>query len=175
MSADERWVTIGPSKNVCGRPLRPVDELVAHDEVAGLDLELERSGGARRDDGLDAERAHRPDVRPVVDLVRRDRVAPAVARQERDAALADRSQEERVGRRAVRRVDLDLADVVEQRVEARTAEHADLRQVHHGRASCSASRPVERPVGTSAGRDDTSRDLAGHDRAAAASTGRGLG
>ena len=109
----------------------PVDELVAEDEVAGLDVTLERAGGARRDHRLHAERAHRPDVGAVVDQVGRDRVAPAVARQERDAATADRGQEERVGRRAVRRVDLDLADVVEQRVEPRTAEHADLRLVSH--------------------------------------------
>ena len=33
----------------------------------GLTCELERAGGARRDDRLDPERAHRPDVGPVVD------------------------------------------------------------------------------------------------------------
>ena len=47
-------------------------------------------------------------------------------------AAGDRGQEERVRRRAVRRVDLDLADVVEQRVEPGAAEDADLRLVCHG-------------------------------------------
>src|SRR6185437_1026916 len=36
----------------------------------------------------------------------------------------------RVGRRAVGRVDLDLADVVEERVETGAAEDADLRAIH---------------------------------------------
>ena len=46
-------------------------------------------------------------------------------------APADVGQEQAVRRRAVRRVDLDLADVVEERVEARTAEHPDLRLARH--------------------------------------------
>ena len=123
-----------------GAAARPVDELVAHDEVARLDVRLERAGRARRDDGLHAERAHRPDIGPVVDPVRRDRVAPTVARQEGDPAAGDVGQEERVRRRAVGRIDLDLAHVLEQRVEARAAEHADLRSC---RVVGHASPPVD--------------------------------
>ena len=53
-----------------------------------------------------------------------------------DAAVADHRQEEGVRRWAIRRVDLDLADIVEERIEAAAAEHADLRQIHHARTSC---------------------------------------
>src|SRR5205814_6803100 len=72
------------------------------------------------------------DVRAVVDRVRRDRMAPPVPGQERDPAVRHGGEEERVRRGAVRSVDLDLADVVEERVEARTTEDADLGLVRHG-------------------------------------------
>ena len=144
-----------------GPAARPVDELVADHEVAGLDRELERARGARRDDRLDPERAHRPDVGAVVDLVRRDRVAPAVARQERDRPAGDLGEEERIRRRAVRRVDLDLAHVVEERVEARTSEDPDLRRVQPwpplASLDCRA-RPRERPP---AGRPTAGRPILG--------------
>ena len=124
-----------PVEEGVGAPARPVHELVAHDEVAGLDGELQRAGGAWRDRGLDPERLHRPHVRPVVDPVRRDRVAPAVTRQERDTAAGDLGQEDRIGGRAVRRVHLDLAHVVEKGVEPRASEDADLRGVRHVHSS----------------------------------------
>ena len=104
----------GPVVERVGPTVRPVDELVAQDEVAGLDVALERTGGTRRDHRLHAEGAHRPDVGPVVDPVGRDRVTPAVTGEERDLPVGDGGEEERVGRGAVRGVDLDLPDVVEQ-------------------------------------------------------------
>jgi len=113
---------------------RAVHELVADHEVAGLDVELERARGARRDDGFDPERAHRPDVGPVVDPVRRDRVSPPVAGQEGHPPTGHLGEEERVGRRTVRGVHLDLAYIVEERVEAGAAEHADLRCIRAGHA-----------------------------------------
>ena len=116
-----------------GTSVRAIDELVAYDEIAGLDADLQRSRGTRRDDRLHAQRAHGPDVGPVVDPVRRDRVAPAVTRQERDFPAAHVGEEDRIRRRAVRRIDLDLAYVVEERVEARAPEHSDLRGVRHDR------------------------------------------
>ena len=76
----------------------PVDELVADHEVARRDRHLEAARRTRADDRLDPERLHRPDVRPEVDPVRRDRVAAAVARQEGDLAPADVGQEQAVGR-----------------------------------------------------------------------------
>ena len=112
-----------------GPAVRAVDELVADHEITGLDRELERACRARRDDRLDAQRAQRPDVGPVVDLVRRDRVAPAMTWQERDVPAGDLREEDRVRWRAIGRVDLDLAHVVEERVEARTSDDPDLRRV----------------------------------------------
>ena len=54
-------------------------------------------------------------------------------RQERDPAAADLADHDRRRRLAVRRVDLDLVDDVEERVEPRAAEDADLR-FRHGAA-----------------------------------------
>ena len=51
--------------------------------------------------------------------------------QERHPPARDGGQEHAVGRRSVGRVDLRLADVVEQRVEPRSAEDADLREIRH--------------------------------------------
>jgi hypothetical protein len=60
-----------------------------------------------------------------------------MTRQEGDLAATDVREEEGVRRRAKLRVDLDLEDVVEEGLEARSAEHADLSQVltRHARAS----------------------------------------
>jgi len=52
-------------------------------------------------------------------------VVAAVAREERDAPAGDRADRQRRGRRAEGRVERDLLDVVEERVEARAAEDAD--------------------------------------------------
>ena len=70
-------------------PARPVDELVADDELAQLELGLERAGRVRADDPADAELLHRPDVRAVRDRVRRQLVLEPVPGQEGDATAAD--------------------------------------------------------------------------------------
>src|SRR5439155_1946743 len=95
---------------------------------------LETARGARADHGPYAQRAERPDVGAVVDAVRRNRVASAVARHERHLAPGHLGQEDAVGRRPVGRIDLDLAYVVEQRIEARPAEDADLRPIPRPRS-----------------------------------------
>ena len=111
---------------------RPVDELVADDELAEPEIGLQRTRGAGPDDPPHAHLAHRPDVRAVGDLRRRQLVASAVPRQERDPAAADLADRERRRRLAERRVDLDLLDVLEERVEARASEDSDLRLRHPG-------------------------------------------
>ena len=111
-------------------PVRAVDELVADDELAELEVGLQRARRVRADDPPDAELLHRPDVRAVVDLRGRQLVRAAVPRQERDALAADVADRDGRRRRAVRRVDRHLLDVVEQRVEAAAAEDADLRVGH---------------------------------------------
>src|SRR5262249_45304377 len=121
---------------------RAVDELVADDERAELELRAKRAGGARADQATDAELPHRPDVRAVRHLRRRQLVLPAVAREEGHALSAELADDERRRRFAVRRLDLDLLDVVEERVEARAAEDPDLRLRHaresRSRGGCAA-------------------------------------
>src|ERR1019366_6154253 len=114
-----------------GPTARPVDELVAYDKMARLDRPLERARRTRADHGLDPQRLHPPHVRPVIDPVWRQGMASTVARQECDRTTGDIGQEVTVGRRAVRGVDLHLSNVVEERIEARASEDADLRPVSH--------------------------------------------
>ena len=58
--------------------------------------------------------------------MRRELVLRAVPRDERDGPALDLADEQRGRRRPVRRVDLDLSNVVEERVETRPPEDADL-------------------------------------------------
>ena len=53
----------------------------------------------------------------------------AVARQEGDAFSSYLAQGEPIARRTVRRFDDDLACVLEQRIETRSAENADVRSL----------------------------------------------
>ena len=78
------------------------------------------------------DRAQRPQVGAVVDAVRRQVVAAAVAGQERHLPAGDLAEEERVAGGAVGSVHLDLGDVLEERVEARAADDADLCVNHAG-------------------------------------------
>src|SRR6266704_205090 len=64
----------------------PVDHLVADDEVARGGLGLQGAGRARPDDPGHAELLHGPQVGAVVDPVRRELVAAAVAGEEGDRA-----------------------------------------------------------------------------------------
>ena len=68
---------------------RAVDELVGDDEVARRHPRLERAGGAGPDEAGDAHLPHGPEVGPVVDAVRRQLVAAAVAGQERHPPAGD--------------------------------------------------------------------------------------
>src|SRR6266550_5642699 len=119
---------------------RAVDELVADDELAELQVGLERAGGVRADDPPYAQLAHRPNVGAVRDPVRRQLVLAPVPRQECDAGAADLADHERRRRLAVRRVELDLLDLVQERVEARAAEDPD-RRLRHAAAKVTSRRP----------------------------------
>ena len=119
---------LGPVVVRGGPPAGPVDELVAHDEVPAPHVRLKRAGRGRGDDALDAQLLERPEVRAVGDLVRRVLVAcDRAAGGTRRARPLDLADDERRRRLAVRRVDLDLFDVVEERVEPRAPEYADRR------------------------------------------------
>jgi hypothetical protein len=60
--------------------IRAVDHLIGDDHVSRRNLFLERAAGRGADDALDAEFSHRPEVRTVVDDLRRILVHLAVAR-----------------------------------------------------------------------------------------------
>ena len=109
-----------------GPRLGAVEELVGHHDVERLELLAQAADGAGRDDLLDAEQLHGPDVGAVVDLGRQDAVAARVARQEGRGHAAQVAHEERVAGGSERGLELDFAGVVEQLVEARTADDADL-------------------------------------------------
>ena len=94
-----------------------------------MDVALEAACRAGTDDRPDSECAEGPHVGPVVDAMGRDRMPSAVAGHECHPPAGNIRQEHAVGRGAVWRVDLDLADVLEQRVEARPTEDPDLRAV----------------------------------------------
>ncbi len=102
---------LGPVVEGVRPPARPVDELVADDELAELELGLERARGVRPDDPPDAELLHRPDIRAVGNRVRRELVVQPVAREKSDALPADLADRERRRRLPVRRLDRHLLDV----------------------------------------------------------------
>src|SRR5205823_8461849 len=103
-----------------------VDELVGDDEVPRRHVRLERPGGAGPDEPGHADPAHGPEVGPVVDAVGWELVAAAVAGQEGHPPPGHGADGEGRRRRPVGRLDGELDRVVEERVEAGTAEDADL-------------------------------------------------
>ena len=105
---------------------RPVDELVADDELPAPQIGPQRTRRTGADDAPHPEFPHGPEVRPVRHAVRRQLVPRAVTRQERHARATDVADGDSRRRSAVWGVELDLLDVIEQPVEAGTAEDADL-------------------------------------------------
>ena len=84
---------------------RPVDELVRDDRVARRELLAQAPAGRGREQRVAAEHLEAADVGPVVDLGRRDPVAPPVAREKCDRHASQGSREIRVRRGPERRLD----------------------------------------------------------------------
>jgi hypothetical protein len=114
-------------------PAGAVDELVADHKVPGTDVRLKTAGGGRTEDPRHAELLHRGDVRPVVDHVRGQLVPPPVAREERDPPPGDLSDRDGVAGLAIGRLHAHLLRGLQQRVEPRSPEHADLGLRHAAR------------------------------------------
>src|SRR5215469_4189979 len=110
----------------------PVYELVGNHQRAWLISRCERTDGAGREYLAYAERAQRPQVRPVGDAVWREPVITAVAGQESDPPPGDLADHDRIARRAKRGVHHTLIAAFKQCVEPRTADHADSGFVRHG-------------------------------------------
>src|SRR5215208_4235092 len=102
-----------------------VHELVAEEERARLQLRLQRTAGGRAHDAPDPHLLHRPDVGPVVDAVRRQRVLVAVAGHERHLGALDAADADRCRRRPVWRGHRNLGHVVQESVEAGASEDSD--------------------------------------------------
>jgi hypothetical protein len=124
-------VVAGVVERVRSSP-RAVDQLVDDDEVAGHDVGPERADRAGSDDGPDTERRQRPDVGAERNAVGDVLVTPAVSGQERHPPTGDRTDGDRAGRTAVGRGDRHLDRVVEELVEARSADDPDLGAVFTG-------------------------------------------
>ena len=79
--------------------LRPIEELIRHDDVERLVLLPQAADGARRQDALDAEHLEAVDVRAEVQFRRQNPVPGAVAREKRHALPAQGA--EHVGPRRI--------------------------------------------------------------------------
>ena len=90
------------------------------------ELGTEGTRCARPDDPADAELLHRPDVRTEVDLGGRKFVSAPVSRDESDASSADRPYHRARGRLSEGGCELDFIRVLEELVEPRSSENADL-------------------------------------------------
>ena len=112
-------------------PARAVDELVGQHECARPELGAQPPDGARREDLAYADRAQRPQVRPVGDAVRREPVILAVPGKESDRPAVDLGDRDRVGRSAVRRVDMVLARHRRGGVESGTTDDGDVGESGH--------------------------------------------
>ena len=108
-------------------PARPVIKLVRQHDVARVVLFLEAANGGDGDDPSDAERAERPDICPVVDLVRSDPVPTRMTRKKKDRPAVKRSPDDRVRRIPKGRVDPDLGNLLKpvNLVKAAASNNAD--------------------------------------------------
>src|SRR6266545_532307 len=95
----------------------------------------QRDRRVRADEPAGSDLAHRPDVCAVRNPVRRQLVLPPVPGEEGDLLAADLADRERRRRLAVWRLELDLLDVRQERVEPRAAEDADLSFRHSALSS----------------------------------------
>src|SRR5579872_4931774 len=128
-----RTVGIGRADVIDLRPLvegvlpaaRPIHILVADHEMLRFHVGLEAARRAGADEITYAERFEGPDVGAIVDSVRGDRMMAAVPRYKSDIPVAEVRDKETVAGRPIGCVDLYLAHVVEQAVEAAATDYAD--------------------------------------------------
>src|SRR5690606_35126838 len=92
---------------------RVVDQLLGDGEIAGLKARLDRADGVDADATPHAVPMKRPEIRAIVDLVRRDPALLAVACDPYDTASRDLARQDRAARRAVRGVRPRAGDDVE--------------------------------------------------------------
>ncbi len=101
--------------------------LISEYEFARFNVLLQAAGSARANDPLDAQSFEGPHVGPVVDFVGGQGVIPAMARHKGHSLTADGTNGNGGAGRTVRGFHLDFNGVVDEVVEAGTAEYADFR------------------------------------------------
>src|SRR5690606_36386522 len=84
-----------------------VNQLIRDEEGARSQSRGETADRGGSNDGVDSEMSERPQIRPIVDLVRRESMTGAVPRQECDRASGELADRDRSRRLSVRRIDLD--------------------------------------------------------------------
>jgi len=92
-----------------GATPRSVDQLIDDDELARVDVRLQRPHRAGCDKRFDSDRLHRPDVRPVRHAVRSELVAHAVTSEEGDRLTSKLAHQHRAGRRSEGRPTLSVS------------------------------------------------------------------
>ncbi len=117
-------------------PVRVIDELVRHGELAGQERRVDRADGVDTDAHAHAALLERPEIGAIVDLVRREPVILPVPRDARHARVADREREDGAARLAVRR----LRRTPRQHLKTELLEAAadDQREARHLRSAAAA-------------------------------------
>src|SRR5262249_33857552 len=105
-----------------------VDKLIAHHKVPRGDALLQRTGGTRRNDALDTDRLHRPEIGPEVNLVRGNLVPGTVSGKEGNTLAAECPEHEIVARSTVGCLDRPFFLPIKQFVEPRPAKDAYVGQ-----------------------------------------------
>src|SRR5258708_4256857 len=93
--------------------MRVVDQLVGHDQRTRAHVVADAADRVDADDTLCAEAVQRPDIRPVIDPMRRNRVAGSMPREERDTLAAEFAERHRIRRRAVRCIERTLFHILQ--------------------------------------------------------------
>src|SRR5712664_3625918 len=88
----------------CRSQVGMIDELISDQQVARRNMLLHAAGRAHRDQPLDSEFFHPPQVGAIIQLARQYPMATAMARQEDDLDLPKLASIVSVGRLAERRV-----------------------------------------------------------------------
>jgi hypothetical protein len=106
---------------------RAIEELIGNQKIQGLQILLERTDGADRDDSLGPELFHGVNVGAIIYFRRQKTVPARVARQKRDALPFQGANNERIGRIAERSFYPQLTRVCETRhsVQPAAADDAD--------------------------------------------------
>jgi hypothetical protein len=103
-----------------------INQLIHHDEVAHIQLWLQRSDRTRPQDRANPEGSKSPDVGSEGHPVRRELVPASMASEKGDSASGHRPDTYWRSGGPEWRADLDVGSPVDEIVETRPAEHADL-------------------------------------------------